>query len=61
VSVRQVQDLPTAEVARFGRIVGQGGRNGYRCVTIPIEVAKAIHKYLASRRNAEYSKNYRKL
>ena len=61
MSVRQVQDLPTAEVARFGRIVGQAGRNGYSSVNIPIEVAKAVHKYLASRRNADYTKNYRKL
>jgi len=61
VSPKDTPELPAAEVAKFGRIVGQAGRNGYRSVNIPIEVAKAVHKYLASRRNADYTKNYRKL
>lgn len=53
-------DLQKA-VAYLGRRMGAAKRRGHTYVPMDLEIAKVIHKALASQVKAEYLKQYRKL
>lgn len=53
--------IPTKEVAKLGRVLGQAKRRGLKYIPLPIPEAQAIHDYLKAIRQAEYIKDYRKI
>jgi hypothetical protein len=53
--------VPTKAIAKIGRVVGQSRWRKRTYVTIPLDDADAIHRYLVKIRNDQYIKDYRKL